>query len=194
MHMCNNTTQQKEKGFTLIEVIFAVALFAVVAVVALGTLLTSTTANRKSKTERVALDSLGFALDDMTQNIRFGNNYDCSSNPIPTENECLWVGSETISLIGAGGTTVMYQRGVHPSSGYGVIQRSDGVSGWLNLTDPNVSIDFIRFYVISSISASPPRFPRVLISVRGRAVNSDTKAETPFAFQTTVTKRFAIPQ
>lgn len=192
--MCMFNKREKS-GFTLLEIIIAVALFAVVAVVALGALLTSTTANRKSKTERIALDNIGFALDDITYNVRFGKVYDCAITATPTDGECL-LGSDSLSLLVAAGTPVIYRfNGSAFGAGRGAIQRSSDNVNWVNLTDPLMDVDDVIFYVRNALAATPQRFPRVLVTVRGTAVISgDQKSKTPFAVQTTITRRFGLPQ
>ncbi len=171
-------------GFTLLEMIVSVGLFAVVATIALGALLVSTTANRKSKTERVALDSLGFVLDDITQNVRFGSNYNCNSTGTPVLVECT---GSILSLTDANGATVRYRR----NTTTGAIERDTG-AGWIRVSDPSVNVAALSFTVRGNTPLF--RYPRVSVRMRGTARNLDTKTESSFALQTTITKRNAIAQ
>ncbi len=69
------------RGFTLIEIIVSLGIFAVVAVVALGALVRIITANKKAQTVQAAVTNINFALDAMSREIRVGRNYYCVSGP-----------------------------------------------------------------------------------------------------------------
>lgn len=57
--------------------VVSLALFTMVAVVAVGALLKIMDANRKSITLKTAVDNMNYALDAMSREIRVGNNYWC---------------------------------------------------------------------------------------------------------------------
>jgi prepilin-type N-terminal cleavage/methylation domain-containing protein len=78
-----------QKGFTLIEMIVSLALFTVVAVIAVGALLKLMDTERKSVTLKTSIDNMSFALESMSREMRVGRNYYCIPNdlsniPIPT--------------------------------------------------------------------------------------------------------------
>lgn len=68
-----------QKGFTLVEMIVSLAIFAIVAVVAVGALLKVTDANKKSQTLKTAINNLNFALESMSREMRVGANYAAGS-------------------------------------------------------------------------------------------------------------------
>lgn len=70
-------TNADERGFTLVEMIVALGIFAVVALVAVGALTKIIDANRKSQTLKSAINNISFALESMSREIRLGTNYDC---------------------------------------------------------------------------------------------------------------------
>ena len=70
----------KNKGFTLVEIIVSLGIFAVVALVAMGALMKVMDANRKSLSLKTSINNLNFALESMTREIRMGKNYSCSNN------------------------------------------------------------------------------------------------------------------
>lgn len=72
-----NSTQ---KGFTLVEMIVSLAIFAIVAVVAVGALLKVTDANKKSQSLKTAINNLNFALESMSREMRVGANYAASAD------------------------------------------------------------------------------------------------------------------
>lgn len=71
----NNPTQ----GFTLIEMLVSLSLFTIVIIIAVGTFLTIISGNRVVTSDQAAYDSLVFALDSMTREIRTGTFYVCRS-------------------------------------------------------------------------------------------------------------------
>lgn len=64
----------QKKGFTLVEMIVSLAVFMVVAVIAVGALLKITDANRKSQSLKTAINNINYTLDAMSREIRTGRN------------------------------------------------------------------------------------------------------------------------
>ena len=64
-------------GFTLIEMIVSLGIFAVVAVIALGALVQIISANKKAQTLLATMTNMNFALDAMSREIRTGTGYYC---------------------------------------------------------------------------------------------------------------------
>ena len=67
------------RGFTLIEMLVSVALFAIVMLIAGSTLLSLVYANRKAQALQSVMNNLNISLDDMVRNVRMGSNYRCGS-------------------------------------------------------------------------------------------------------------------
>ena len=76
-----------ERGFTLVEMIVAVALFAVVMLVSTGALLALVGANRKAQGLQSVMNNLNIALDGMIRSIRMGTAYRCG-NSAPSDPSC----------------------------------------------------------------------------------------------------------
>ncbi len=66
------------RGFTLLEMIVSLGIFAVVAVIAVGALLKISDANRKALILKTAVNNLNFALETMSREMRFGSNFSCA--------------------------------------------------------------------------------------------------------------------
>jgi prepilin-type N-terminal cleavage/methylation domain-containing protein len=73
-------TKSSEKGFTLIEIMISLAIFTVVAVIAVGALLKVMDLNRKSINLKNAINNLNFVMESMSREIRMGTKYKCGSN------------------------------------------------------------------------------------------------------------------
>jgi len=75
LHSKRGLTLSSSKGFTLIEVMVAVSIFAIVVTVGVGSLMTVNKAYRQSQAQRAAIDNVSFALEAMTREIRIGQSY-----------------------------------------------------------------------------------------------------------------------
>lgn len=75
-------TQSKKNvyGFTLIEMMVSVAIFAIIMVVGTGALVSMTNAYRVGQQEKQVHDSLNYVLEMMTRDIRLGYLYHRSPN------------------------------------------------------------------------------------------------------------------
>ena len=75
----NNAKKTKcfTAGFTIIEMMIAIAIFLVVVIFGMQSLLNASFMQKKTQSMRSLYDSLTFALDDMSKNIRVGSEYHC---------------------------------------------------------------------------------------------------------------------
>jgi prepilin-type N-terminal cleavage/methylation domain-containing protein len=72
-----NTFHANNRGFTLVEIIVSLALFAVVALIAVGAFLKIIDANKQSQSLQTAMNNTSFALESMVREMRVGSNYYC---------------------------------------------------------------------------------------------------------------------
>lgn len=73
-------------GFTIIETMISISLFLIIVMAGMSALLNANLLHQKSRDMRAILDSLSFAMEDMSRNIRTGYNYYCVfSGEIPPE-------------------------------------------------------------------------------------------------------------
>lgn len=78
-------------GYTIIETMIAVSVFLIVVVMGIGALLNVHLINKKSQSMRSIMDSLSFAMEDMSRNIRTGYNYHCigSASNLDQPEDCI---------------------------------------------------------------------------------------------------------
>jgi len=159
------------KGFTLIEMLVAVGLFAIVMVIALGALLSLSQSDRKAESLKSVIDSLDFSLDGMSRSIRTGTSYYCG--PFATQgatNDCKDPGGDhtQISFTASDGSFISYRYNPTCTGQVGCIEKNAG-SGWLPLTSPEVHITSLNFYVVGSApgSAGDTLQPKVTILLHG---------------------------
>ncbi len=74
--------QKSQNGFTLMEVMVSVSIFAIIITIGIGSLLTINTTLQKTRAERQAIDGLSFLMDTMTRQIRTGVDWKRSSSGI----------------------------------------------------------------------------------------------------------------
>ncbi|HBB56450.1 TPA: hypothetical protein DEW47_01980 [Patescibacteria group bacterium] len=73
--------QNPNAGFTLIELIVALGLFAVVMTISMGAFLNISDIQKKSESLRNVSDNMSFTIEMMTRDIREGRGYICSPSP-----------------------------------------------------------------------------------------------------------------
>lgn len=189
MFQIRNKKIHTARGFSLIELLVAVALFVVVMTVSVGTLLALVDANSKAQSLKSVINNLNFALDSMTRTLRTGYRYHCNSAAnvaaLPTTRRDCASGDTGISVVDDRGQRVGY-RLLNETVQRRVIG-IDGDSGWVPLTSPDVRINEMLFYVTNT-SLSDDTQPLVTIGIRGEA-GQQTKIESSFNIQTTVTQR-----
>ncbi len=69
---------QKNKGFTLIELMVASSIFAMIMLVCIGALIVTLNTAKNSRALRVAMDNVNFAMESMTRSLRMGTSYYCA--------------------------------------------------------------------------------------------------------------------
>ena len=193
-------SRERSRGFTLVEMIVAIALFAVVMLVAVGALLSLSGANRKAQALQSVMNNLDIALDGMVRNMRMGGEFHCGSGTFQGNgsDDCASQGGTEFSFKPycdpatcneANESTWVYQ--FVPGSGGvpGYIERSeDGGSHWVQLTATEVSIDNVTFYVTGSEPGDTVQ-PKVLIVVKGEAGTGSAQTETTFHIEATAVQR-----
>ena len=65
------------KGFTLLEMIVALGIFSIVAVIAVGSLVKISSLNRASQSMQAALNNSNYILESISREMRFAKEYHC---------------------------------------------------------------------------------------------------------------------
>jgi prepilin-type N-terminal cleavage/methylation domain-containing protein len=185
-----NYPLQPSRGFSLIEMMVASSVFAMVMLMAVGALLSIVDSSRKAQSQETSFVNIDFALETMSRAIRLGTNYHCdvtvTSPPIiqPRDNlaGCTSVVFEAFSGSSANpNDQVVYRLNANR------IERSVNSGGtYTPLTSPDVTIQNLSFYVMGSTPGDGSQ-ARVLITVYGFAGTG--KSQVNFNLQTTVTQR-----
>lgn len=186
-----NTTWNTRRGFTLVELIVSIGIFAVVITMCISTLLVMVDANRKAQALQSAMTNLSFVTDSITRNIRTGYDYYCRD-------------SGNISTLPSAGTTqdclhgeniVFTSELTSERIGYrkngNVLERRVGNGSWLEITSDDVSVTDFDITVENSddfYGDGDQKQPKVTMRIEG-TVFSGLEAETDFNLQTDVIQR-----
>lgn len=174
-----------KKGFTLIEVIVSMGIFAIAALLATSSLLSLTDAQKRSLSLQTTYDNVRFAIETMAKDIRMGSLYTCGSDPAnpPT------IGAVGVDCI-SGGPVITYRNSSNDDISYRIL--NGHIDKYINgvpvgvLTSADANIDTLDFYVVGA--ADPTTFqPRVVIVIKGTAGTG--RAQSSFNLQTTVSQR-----
>lgn len=189
-------------GFTLVEVLVAIAIFSFVATTAVGTLLVLIDANRKAQSIETAISNVTFALDSMSREIRTGTYYYCDdavadvdgfkdSNADKDTKDCagmsrgivFFEGGESLTD-GAGSNKIAYR-----IANDGIERRLGTTRKWERLTDPSVRIlIYDSGFTVYGTDVSDDISPSVTIHIKGYAGDTED-SETDFNIQTTITQQ-----
>lgn len=185
------------KGFTLIEIMVSVGIFATVMVIALGALLAMSESDRKAQTIKSVINNLNFSLDAMTRGMRTGTDYHCdvAQGTLTSPLNCgAGVSATSMAFLSADNQTVQYCRGNRSpaacsSSGTAILVKK-GAGAWAPLTASEVLITNLQFFVTGAGTTGSGQYiqPYVVILLSGR-VQVSASQNSDFDLQTSVTQR-----
>lgn len=75
------TNSPTQAGFTLVELIVSLAVFATVVTMSVGALLILISTNQQLQAEQSVMTNLSFALDSMSREMRTGTHFYCAARP-----------------------------------------------------------------------------------------------------------------
>lgn len=179
-----------KKGFTLIEIMVAVALFSVVMMVGVGSLLTVVEANRKAQALQSVTTNLNFALENMSRTIRTGTHYHCGSGGnIEEPQDCANGDSYFVFEGFEGDTSSSADQIVYRLNGTQVERSLSGgaVDTFVPLTAPEIVVEKFAVYVFGAEDTDLLQ-PEVVLILQGEASTSP-RSTTEFDIQTSVTQR-----
>lgn len=193
-----NSQKTIQKGFSIVEMMISVTLFTAVVILGVGSLLSSNSVSKRTETARVALDSISFAMEDITRNLRLGSNYRClSGGDLVNESpkDCQSSPSNHIALERVGGEVgnasdqIVYSIREYPGrDNIAILKSTDSGDNFVPITPPELFLDATRSgFTVIGAETQGGRQPAVLIRLTGNVVYQDNS--TPFSFQTTISQR-----
>ena len=183
------------KGFTLIEMMVAVALFSVVMLVTTGALLALVDANRKAQALHSVMENLNVAVDGMVRAMRIGSSYHCGEvGTITTPADCTTFGGTFLAFepYGGSGSSSADQREywfAQDADGIGrLYESSNGGATSYPMTAKEVNLTSVVFYV-SGTTVQDTTQPKVIVIIKGTAGSEKLKTQTSFTIQATASQR-----
>ncbi len=183
------------RAFTLIEMMVAVSIFAIVMMIGVGALLSMVETNKRAQAIHQVMSSLSAAVEGMARSIRVGSTYHCeaSISPFPPANilddpeDCDENGGVLLAIESSDGDrTNPDDQVVFRLNGTKLERSLDAGDSWIDLTSPEVTIESFKLYVFGSTPGDGVQ-PRVLLTMRGTI--DLPRGATTFHVQTTVAQR-----
>ncbi len=206
----NQSRHNMKRGFTLVEMIVALMIFSIVAVVALAALVKIVDANKKAQTTQDSVVGLSFALEAISRELRTATTIRCESvstgaisNPSAlAAQSCASIGhnqliafrSANVDYTSTPPCKLIYAYLFTGSAGAYQVSKARqktlgngctdtfSPSSYAPITPPNVSISEYQ------VGVSSDTFPLVYIGLSGYA-GSREKIKTYFNVQTAVAQR-----
>ena len=173
----NNTNN--ESGFTLIEMLVSIALFSIVIVVVMGSILTIVDVNRKSQSLTVVMNDLNFVLESVTRTIKTGDSLTANNS------------GDEVQVTNQDGNIVIYrfEDGAIKRKFDDITTAGDDGDEFIDLTSDQIVITDAAFILFNADGTeSGSKQPRLLITVEGQ-VDVSNDISSVFKIQTTVSQR-----
>ncbi len=189
-------------GFTIIEVMIATTVFLIVVTIGINALLSASVLHDKSQGMRSILDSLSFAMEDISKNMRTGYHYYCITSSDSRSN---------VSTVKSGATCtgVAFESGlvadplegnpnnqwVYLVSGGKLYKSVDGpytsLATFIQLTPDEVVLDpFLNpFSVLGAESNASGNHQQAFAVIHLTGIITYKGVKTPFGLQTSVSER-----
>lgn len=185
---------KKQKGFTLVELMVSLSLFAIVMVVAIGSMLSIVDGNRKTQSLQVAMNNLNYSLENMNRYIQTGANYSSAGGSTCTAGSLNGSDKLTFKKQFKGDVAykdVIYERNLHTNGNGGISISIDGSVDEF-ITAPEIDITDLCFAVVGSgfpgETTEDDLQPAVIISIRGTA-ESKEKLKSKFQIHSSAVQR-----
>src|ERR1035437_536037 len=84
-----NQKNSLKKGFSLVEMLVAVGIFMSIMTIAISSLISIIGANKKAQAIKSTIDSVTFAVENISRDMRMGIDYECSLDNVDFTKSCL---------------------------------------------------------------------------------------------------------
>jgi prepilin-type N-terminal cleavage/methylation domain-containing protein len=172
-----NKIKNQKSGFTLIELMVATSIFMMIMLMAMGSIVVSGNASKRTQKLRYAMDNVNFALESMTRSIRMGTNYEETSKGIS-----FLLDSE----LDGESQKIEYFLGTEERQEYNSLYRTIDDSPAVKIVSSDVNVEKLDFIIKGNRENDGS--PSVYILMKG-TVNIKGQENTSFAIQTMASQR-----
>ena len=202
----NKLNVNSTAGFSLVEMLVAIGIFMSIMTIAISSLISIIGANKKAQAIKNTIDSVTFAVEDISRDMRTGTGYECFDGDNWSQSCDLANGSTAVSYVNSSGNAVIYKfngtgdltKGVLTKtecSGPSICDVTQDNTVDLISQDSNVNITGMNFYVIGAFceNISHPNCtvktqPRLIITISG-LISVKGSDNTSFNLQTSISQR-----
>jgi len=175
-----------KKGFTLIEVLVSIGLFAIIVTIAIGGLTRALRAQRQVASLLAASGNVSLVLEQMAREMRTGSDFFCVRGDSSPNPPCRVRIVSEIIFTNSSGEVVTYRLES------GAIERGVEGSDFERITGDNVAVQYLNFLLLgngNSFRDNEDGFPpRVTIAI-GVSPKEVTLADRVLSLQTTISSR-----
>jgi prepilin-type N-terminal cleavage/methylation domain-containing protein len=162
------------RGYSLVELMVAVSLFAIIMMLSAGSYLVMINVSRQAQGLIVGMNNLSFALDTMSRTIRTGSNY-CGGT--------VCASADNFTFTDKDGRSITYRL-----TGTKIQETKNGNT--FDLTDASTNITSLMFYPDGTEPGTTDgRQARVSIVISGSVTYSSNKPPQAFVVETSATMR-----
>lgn len=198
--------RKNNSGFTLVEMMVAIAVFSIVMVTAMSALLNVIDANNKAKSIKTAINNISFALEGISKDARMGTEYACADGGDEPNGSCTGGGDiikyrspRVYDEITKENKFVYYRYNNADKTIEECMDDPDipftceaNSAGYFPITSTEATLNDVRFYVLNDDSATPEvEQPRIIMIISGEAGTKD-KVKTYFDLQTSISQRIRV--
>jgi len=184
-------------GFTLIEVMVAVSIFAIVVTVGIGALMTVNSGYRQAQLQRSAIDNVSFTMEAMAREIRVGRRYTCGDNGVDPDQPGDNCSANKFSFLSfdIDDDGISYEIGEDFLTYYldttdGIIYQRIDTNNALPMTSDEVFVSKLAF-VVNEVVNGVSKQPYVSLHITARAESAQQQSD--IVLQTSVSQRLLVP-
>ncbi|MFA7285532.1 MAG: hypothetical protein WC011_01640 [Candidatus Paceibacterota bacterium] len=183
-------------GYTIIETMISISLFLIIVTMGMNSLLNANVILNKAKDARAIMDNLTFIMEDMSRNIRTGDQYKCSldlsfSDPATDTESCITGGTisfrEAITRDRWAYSIVSYDLG----QTFKILKTIDADAtpvNWVELTDEGIHLSNVSGFSVVGAEPLPGDTQQPFVNIRLVGEMRYKGVVTPFALQNSVSQ------
>ncbi len=191
--------KDRKSGFSLVEMLVAIGIFMTIMTIAVTSLISIMGANKKAQAIKSTVDSVTFALEYVSRDMRIGTNYTCGTPDVIGKSDCIG-GSNSVKYVNSSNEPIQYTfstttTGTSRLTKTKLPPNCSGTDCTVDLisADSDVHIDNFTFYVIGSdheldATQANRTQPRVIVTASG-FITAKGSANTTFNLQTNISQR-----